>query len=99
MALRPSLIEGTSGGLLHYHLDLDNDVLYLRLLSKLDDETYGEETDDGFTLLRSMSDDSVAGLVVVSYWERFGAGVLRSTTLEQLERSVETMTEELPLAA
>ena len=99
MALMPTLIEGTLDGSLHYHLDLDNDVLYLRLLSSLDDETYGEETDDGFTLLRAMSDDSVAGMVIVSYWERFGAGALRSTTLEQLERSVEAMTNKLPLAA
>ena len=99
MAVSVSSIEGVWGQVLHYHFDLDNDVLYLRLLSKMDVETYGEDTEDGFTLLRSLDDDSPVGMVIVSYWKRLGTGVVEDATLRTLEESVERIGRRLPVAA
>lgn len=99
MAVSARLIEGVWGQALHYHLDLDNDVLYLRLLSRMDAEAYGEDTADGFTLLRSLEDDIVVGMVVVSYWKRFGTGAIEDATLRAVESSVERVGRSLPIAA
>lgn len=68
-------IEGTSQGI-WFHYDLPGDVLYLRVLARQGEQAHGEETDDGFILLRSLDDDSVVGMTVVNWWKRFGHGTL-----------------------
>ncbi len=79
-------IEGVDNSI-WYHYDLSNDVLYLRLDSKRNQEAYGEETSDGFILLRA-ADGAVVGMTVVDYWMRFGNGALRETPLRSLEASI-----------
>jgi len=37
-------------------------------------QAHGEETDDGFIMLRAMDDDRVVGMTVVNWWKRFGQG-------------------------
>lgn len=68
-------IEGSAGPI-WYHYDLSNDVLYLRAASHRDTPAHGEETDDGFILLRASADDRVVGMTVVNWWKRFGQGEL-----------------------
>ena len=50
-------LEGTVNDVLWYHYDAANDVLYLRLRAKRDTPAVGEETDDGFILLRDEQTD------------------------------------------
>jgi hypothetical protein len=69
-----SEISGVYNGVLRYHYDAGSDVLYLRLTRHADTEAYGEETDEGYILLRSVAGDAVVGMTIVSYWQRFGQG-------------------------
>jgi hypothetical protein len=69
-------LEGIIDGTLWYHYDVASDVLYLRLLSERNTAAVGEETDEGFILLRDDSTDRPIGLTVVSWWKRFGDGDL-----------------------
>lgn len=80
-------IEGTIGESMWYHYDRDNDVLYLRLASQRDVKAFGEETPDGFILLRT-ADDAVVGMTVVDYWRRFGEGRLQDVPLKTLRASI-----------
>src|SRR5438132_752638 len=66
MATAESL-EGSLGSL-WFHYDLRNDVLYVRVLSRRDDEVSGEENDGGLIILRSLADDSVVGMTAVNWW-------------------------------
>lgn len=98
--LTTNTIEGTVGNAVWFHFDLDNDVLYLRLNSLLDEEVFGEETPDGFLLLRT-NEGAIAGMTIVNYWQRFGQGELRSMPLGRLQTFITTQahTLELRLAA
>lgn len=78
-------IEGAAGPF-WFHYDLSNDVLYLRLASARDIDSYGEENDSGFIVLRSMSDDRAVGMTVVNWWKRFGAGSVPDSVREIAER-------------
>jgi hypothetical protein len=69
-------IEGTIPGQLWFHYDVGNDVLYIRRLAKRRSATVGEETDDGFVLLRDAKSDEAVGITVVNWWQRFGKGSL-----------------------
>jgi uncharacterized protein YuzE len=80
-------IEGTVDGVLWCHYDIENDVLYLRIESQRDAETYAEETDEGL-LLRRLDNDEVAGLTVVNWWKRFGTGQLPDS-IHAIERAIE----------
>ena len=81
-------LEGTIDSTLWYHYDVTSDVLYLRLVSERQTQTVGEETDEGFILLRREQDDQPVGLTVVNWWKRFGQGPLPDS-LKQLERCIE----------
>lgn len=81
-------IEGTVDQALWYHYDLAGDVLYLRLASERDTETYADESDDGLLVLRRMADDAIVGLTVVSWWKQFGTGRLPDS-LQEIERAIE----------
>jgi len=69
-------IEGIINGSLWFHYAVNDDVLYLRLVNARDLPTLGEETDDGFILLRTEDTDEPVGLTVVNWWKRFGRGEL-----------------------
>lgn len=90
-------IEGTSDKGIWYHYDLDNDVLYLRLASQRDVEAYGEETPDGFILLRR-ADNSIVGMTVVDYWRRFGVGALGDVALKTLDTFITAQAQSLEYA-
>ncbi len=82
-------IEGIVDQTLWFHYDITNDVLYIHSLDRKDEQTYGEETPEGFILLRTLGDDAVAGIKVVDWWRRFGEGSLRSITFSALETRIE----------
>ena len=71
----PEAIEGTIGSF-WYHYDIRNDVLYLRKGTPTDAPTHGEESDDGFIVLRLVADNSIIGMTVINWWKRFGSGTL-----------------------
>ena len=90
MALASALaaIEGNIEGRLNFHLDADNDVLYLIRPEFVKGPTYGEETPAGFTLLRA-EDGTEAGMTVVNYWRDFGSGRLESATLQSIRERIQ----------
>lgn len=81
-------LEGTVNGVLWYHYDVGNDVLYLRLASRRNSEALGDETDDGLILLRDAKTDEPVGLTVVNWWKRFGEGPLPDS-IREFQRQVE----------
>lgn len=78
-------LEGSAGSL-WFHYDLRNDVLYLRLLARWDDEVYGEESDEGLIVLHSSRDDAVGGMTIVNWWKRFGQGQLPDSMSQVVAR-------------
>ncbi|MBI4582218.1 MAG: hypothetical protein HY718_21155 [Planctomycetes bacterium] len=87
-------LEGTIDGTLWYHYDVASDVLYLRLRSHQDRDAVGEETDDGFILLRDAETQDPVGLTVVSWWERFGSGPLPDS-IGEIHKWIEPWAEKL----
>lgn len=87
-------LEGVIDGTLWYHYDVGSDVLYLRLVSERDTATVGEETDDGFILLRDEQTDRVVGMTIVSWWKRFGQGELPDS-ITQIQRRIEPLAHRL----
>jgi len=81
-------IEGTIDNALWYHVDLQNDVLYLRLASERNTPTTAEETVDGLLLLRREGDNRPVGLAVVKWWRRFGTGDMPDSS-RAVERQIE----------
>ncbi len=75
-------LEGVVAGMMWYHYDVTNDVLYLRLTARRGADAVGEETDDGFILLRDAATDEPVGLTVVGWWRRFGSGDLPDSLRE-----------------
>jgi len=69
-------IEGVVDDILWLHYDMENDVLYLRLVEDRDAQAYSEETEDGVLLVHREDNDAVAGMTVVNWWKRFGDGAL-----------------------
>ncbi len=61
---------------LWFHYDAQSNALYLRIKSKLDALALGEETDDGFILLRDESTNEPVGLTIVNWPFCFGHGEL-----------------------
>lgn len=86
-------IEGLINGTVRFHYDVFADVLYLRLASHEQTETYADQTDTGDLLLRSQETDEPVGLTLLSYWKRFGQGAPLPDSLSEFHAQVE------PLAA
>jgi hypothetical protein len=80
-------LQGTLGDSVWFHLDLSNDVLYLRNKAMRNHSVFGEETLEGFTLLHTDSGE-VAGMTVVNYWNRFGSGELSTATIQTVKEQV-----------
>jgi len=85
-------LEGVANGVLWFHYDMSNDVLYLRLLAHREAETVSEETPDGLLLLRRSDTDDPVGLTVVNWWKRFGKGTLPDS-ISELQRHIEPWAE------
>ncbi|MFB3893771.1 MAG: hypothetical protein ACE15C_17295 [Phycisphaerae bacterium] len=79
-------IEGVVDGSRWFHYDVANDVLYMRLDSHRQIECVGEETTDGFILLRDQTTDQAVGMTIVNWWKRFGEGQLPDSMAELLRR-------------
>jgi hypothetical protein len=67
-------IKAVVDGVLWFHYDLTNDVLYVRLASHRESACVGEETPDGLVLLRDERAEQPVGMTVVNWWKRFGVG-------------------------
>lgn len=91
-------VEGYVDNALWYHYDVGNDVLYLQLVSTRGQETFGEETPDGFILMRT-DDDKIAGMTIVNWWKRFGKGSIERISFKSLESYVAQSARQLTMAA
>jgi hypothetical protein len=81
-------LEGIIDGGFWYHYDVGSDVLYVRLLAARRSSALGEETDDGFILLRDEPTDRPIGLTIVNWWKRFGQGALPDS-ISQIQGRIE----------
>jgi hypothetical protein len=89
-------VEGTVNETLHFHYDISGDVLYIRLLSTMGEDSYSEETPDGYILVRDMATDQPVGMTVVGYWKRFGdPRPLGEISLSDLDARVAHSAEEI----
>ena len=81
-------LEGFINGVMWYHYDVGNDVLYLRVQSRRNVDAVGEETDDGLILLRDGGTNDPVGLTIVNWWKRFGHGGLPDS-INEIQRQIE----------
>lgn len=80
--------EGTINGILWFHYDLDNDVLYYRFHSMRNIRVIGDETAEGFTDFYT-EDNVFAGMVIIYFWKQFGIGRLSEASEEEMRSKVE----------
>lgn len=93
-------LDGFVGEGIRYHFDVRSDVMYLRFADSMASESYGEETPDGFIVLRTLAGDDIVGVTVVGYWERFGHGRVEDTPVSEVVAGVRQVAERmLPPAA
>ena len=92
------ILQGVLGGCVWFHLDLANDVLYLRNQATRNAPVFGEETPDGFTVLRT-DDGEFAGMTIVNYWRRFGSDELDCATIHAVKERVSTWAQSHFIAA
>lgn len=88
MAIVTDTLEGVINGVMWFHYDMADDVLYLRLASQRDVNTVAEETPNGILLLRREQDDQPVGVTIVKWWKRFGEGAIPDS-LAALQRRIE----------
>ena len=74
-----------------FHLDADNDVLYLWKDESSRCGSYGEETPEGFTEFRTDRGDLV-GVTVIHYWRDYGEGKLYSAPLTKIKQRLSEWT-------
>jgi uncharacterized protein YuzE len=88
--VRTDAIEGIVDNVFRFHYDIFADVLYIRLLSAEGIATYGELTDGGDMLLRDEATDKAVGLTVISWWKRYGHGVLPDS-IDEIQKHIEPL--------
>jgi hypothetical protein len=81
-------LEGIIDNILWFHYDVGNDVLYLRQSEHRQTDVVGEETPDGFLLMRSLDTNQIVGLEIVNWWKRYGKGPLPDS-LAQVAKMIE----------
>jgi hypothetical protein len=86
--VRLEALEGVIDDVLWYHYDVASDVLYLRFTIARQIKAVGEETDDGFILLRNPKTNKPVGLTVVNWWKRFGRGQVPDS-IRELQKQLE----------
>lgn len=84
-------VQGIIAGGPWFHLDTQNDVLYLRKPELRDIHTFGEETEEGFTRLETAS-GQIAGFTVVNYWRDYGRGPLEDASINAIKASISSWT-------
>ncbi len=87
-------IEGTINGVISYHYDVFADVLYLRLIADMNTPAIGDENDDGLIELRDEQSGRLIGITIVSWWKRFGQGVLPDS-ISEIQRRIEPMAQKV----
>ena len=81
-------LEGMIDGGLWYHYDVGSGcALPAPCFAARDTAAVGEETDDGFILLRGERTRPI-GLTIVSWWKRFGQGQLPDS-ISQIQSQIE----------
>ena len=80
-------LQGIIDDSVWFHLDIRNDVLYLRDPKTISCPVFGEETPSGSTLLRSES-GAVAGMTFTDYWKQFGSGILSANSISAVQENV-----------
>lgn len=80
-------LQGTLDNSVWFHMDLNRDVLYLRKQQTRSVPVFGEETAEGFTVLRT-DNGTFAGMTIVNYWGRFGYGDLNHASIESVKERV-----------
>jgi len=88
-------LDGYIGDEIRYHYDALADVMYIRRTDSASKESYGEETDDGFILLRTRAEDDLVGITIVGYWERFGAGRFEDAPVHEVIERVQDFAERM----
>jgi hypothetical protein len=92
--VKTDALEGIVDETLRFHYDIFADVLYLRLLRAEDISTYGDLTDDGDILLRDEKSDQPVGLTIISWWKRFGQGLLPDSIVE-IQKRIEPLAKKI----
>jgi len=86
-------MDGRIGKGIRYHYDIPADVMYARLAAAKQAESYGEETDEGYILLRTLDGDKLIGVTIAGYWERFGHGRLEDAPVSEVVKAVRQVAE------
>lgn len=89
-------IEGVVDDVLWLHYDIENDVLYLRLIKDRDAPAYSEETEDGALIVRREDNGEVAGMTIINWWQRYGAGPLPDS-IHKIEEAFHPWAQRLPV--
>ena len=74
-----------------FHLDADNDVLYVWKDESSRCSTFGEETPEGYTAFHGDSNELV-GVTVVHFWRDFGRGSLEGAPLSEIKEVLSSWT-------
>ena len=82
-------IEGVWQVCLSYHYDGFADVLYVARSDALDEEAYGDESEPGCHVMRSLADNRLTGVALVGYWRRYGSGSLTELPAADLRGKLE----------
>lgn len=91
-------LQGVLDGNIWFHLDLSNDVLYLRDQATRNVALIGEESPEGYTVLRTQ-DGHLAGMTIVNYWRRFGSTAIDFATIQAVKERVSAMADSYFTAA
>jgi hypothetical protein len=81
-------VGGIINGTVSYQYDVFADVLYLRLLAKMETPSLGELTNNGSIELREETTDRLVGVTIVNWWKLSGNGELPDS-LAEIHRMVE----------
>jgi uncharacterized protein YuzE len=87
-------IEGIVNESVRFHYDVFTDTLYLRLMDAENAPTLGDLTDEGDILLLDESTDRPVGLTVISWWKRFGQGMLPDS-ISEIQKRIEPLAREV----
>ncbi|MFO7775021.1 MAG: DUF2283 domain-containing protein [Candidatus Hydrogenedentota bacterium] len=85
--VKVDVMEGLLDDFLWFRYDMENDVLYLRLVEHRYAPAHSEETQDGILLLRREDNGEVAGITIVNWWKRCGDGPLPDS-IHELEQAI-----------
>ena len=88
-------LTGTLGGW-SYHLDQDNDVLYLAVRGREGVASYGDVDEQECVVRRSIGDESLTGLTILDFWRRFGTGRLLEVARDEFTRTLASFLAGLP---